>query len=400
MELKSIMALDERYYMNTFGKRVPVAFSLGKGAVLTATDGTEYLDFMAGIAVCSLGHCNERVTEALVSQAQRLVHTSSVYYIENQAVLAKMLCEAVKMDRVFFTSSGSEANEGMYKLARCYFSRRGESKWEVISAKRSFHGRTLANTAATGQPRYQEPYLPLPQGFINVEYNSLEAIEKAITPNTAAVILETIQAEGGVIEGNRDYLKGVQNLCHEKGILFMLDEVQVGLGRTGEMTSYASLGLSPDIISVAKTLGNGFPIGAFLAKESVASAFKPGDHGGTYVGNPLGCAAGIAVMTELTKTDVLSNVKVVGAYMKHCLQELAQKHSCIVDVRGRGLLLGVELDKNSSAKDAQRELFERHILAGTAEGNVLRFIPPFIITVEQVMQVVAALDEILTKWGK
>ena len=261
MELKSIMALDERYYMNTFGKRVPVAFSLGKGAVLTATDGTEYLDFMAGIAVCSLGHCNERVTEALVSQAQRLVHTSSVYYIENQAVLAKMLCEAVKMDRVFFTSSGSEANEGMYKLARCYFSRRGESKWEVISAKRSFHGRTLANTAATGQPRYQEPYLPLPQGFINVEYNSLEAIEKAITPNTAAVILETIQAEGGVIEGNRDYLKGVQNLCHEKGILFMLDEVQVGLGRTGEMTSYASLGLSPDIISVAKTLGNGFPIG-------------------------------------------------------------------------------------------------------------------------------------------
>ncbi|MDD2647831.1 MAG: aspartate aminotransferase family protein [Eubacteriales bacterium] len=397
MELQSIMALDERYYMNTFGKRVPVAFSEGKGAILTSTDGQEYLDFMAGIAVCSLGHCNERVTEAIVAQAQKLVHTSCVYYIENQAVLAKMLCEAVKMDRVFFTSSGSEANEGMYKLARCCFSRRGEDKWEVISAKHSFHGRTLANTAATGQEKYQEPYKPLPQGFVNVEYNSLEAIEKAITPHTAAVILETIQAEGGVIEGGSDYLAGVQRLCRDKGLLFMLDEVQVGLGRTGEMTSYASMGLSPDIISVAKTLGNGFPIGAFLAKESVASAFKPGDHGGTYVGNPLACAAGIAVMKELTETNVLSNVKVVGAYMKHCLQELMQKHSVIADVRGRGLIIGIELKKELSAKEVQKGLFDRHILAGLAEGNVLRFIPPYIITVEQVQTVIAALDEILTK---
>ena len=306
MKLNEIIEMDKKYFMNTFGNRTPVCFEYGKGINLWDTDGKMYYDFLAGIAVSALGHSNPKLVNAIKTQAEKLIHCSSLYYIEPQAKLAKVIVENSCADKVFFANSGAEANEGAIKLARIYFGKKGKpGKFEIITLDKSFHGRTLATIAATGQDKYQKPYSPLTPSFSKVPINDLKALEKEITDATCAVMIEPIQGESGVNLTNIEYMMGVRKLCDEKGVLLIFDEVQCGLGRTGKLFGYQHFGIEPDIFTLAKALGGGFPIGALCAKDHVASAFEPGDHGSTFGGNPLACAAGLAVM------DVILNEKLV-----------------------------------------------------------------------------------------
>ena len=396
MKLDEIRALDQQYFMNTFGQRMPVAFDHGAGVKLYDTEGREYTDFFAGIAVNSLGYAHPKIVAAMTEQVAKVCHTSNLYYVEPQAKLAKLLVENTFADKVFFGNSGAEANEGCIKLACKYFYEKGEDRWEIISASNSFHGRTLATIAATGQAKYQKPYKPLlPQGIVNVPFNDLDAIKAAVTPHTAAVMLEVIQAEGGVIEGTKEYIRGVRALCDELGILLIIDEVQTGMGRCGRLFAHELYGIEPDIMSAAKALGNGMPIGAVLARAEIAAAFHPGDHGSTFGGNALACATGLAVLTTMLEEDIPGRAAKTGAYLKAALQKLAEKKNAIVDVRGQGLLVGVQLDDKHPAGDAVRALLEKGYVTGTAAGNVLRLLPPLIITEADCDGLVAALDEVL-----
>ncbi|HPD01456.1 MAG TPA: aspartate aminotransferase family protein, partial [Acetivibrio sp.] len=306
MKLNEIVELDKKYFMNTFGNRTPVCFDHGKGINLWDLDGKKYYDFLAGIAVSALGHSHPKLVNAIKEQAEKLIHCSNLYYIENQAKLAKILVENSCASKVFFANSGAEANEGAIKLARIFFKKKGmPEKFEIITLEKSFHGRTLATIAATGQDKYQKPYSPLTPSFLKVPINDLGALEKAINGSTCAVMIEPIQGESGVNLTSIEYMQGVRKLCDEKGILLIFDEVQCGLGRTGKLFAYEHLGIEPDIFTLAKALGGGFPIGALCAKEHVASAFEPGDHGSTFGGNPLACAAGLAVMEVMINDNLV-----------------------------------------------------------------------------------------------
>ncbi|MGN1097967.1 MAG: aspartate aminotransferase family protein, partial [Clostridia bacterium] len=316
MNLEQIMEIDEKYYMNTFGKRLPVAFDHGKGMYLYAEDGEEYMDMFAGIAVTALGHCHEGFTKAVSEQVNKLLHTSSLYYIKNQALLAKKICDCSVADRVFFCNSGAEANEGAMKLAKIYYYKQGKEKYEVITLNSSFHGRTLATVAATGQPKYQKPYKPLVPGIKHVDINDFEALEAAVTDKTCAIMLEVIQGESGVHLCTDEYLLKVRRLCDEKDILLIFDEVQTGMGRTGKMFAYQTTPVEPDIFTLAKALGNGVPIGALCAKEFAAKGFEPGDHGGTFGGNPLATAAGMAVFEAFEKENICENAYNMGEYFE------------------------------------------------------------------------------------
>jgi len=287
MRLNEIIEMDKQYYMNTFN-RAPVCFERGEGMYLWDINGKKYTDLLAGIAVSALGHSHPALVQAITEQASKLIHCSNLYYIEYQAKLAKLIVENSCADKVFFANSGAEANEGAIKLARLYFRKKGfPEKFEIITLEKSFHGRTLATLAATGQEKYQKNYCPLTPKFLSVPINDLEALEKAITPCTCAVMLEPIQGEGGVNPTTVEYIRGVRELCDRKGILLIFDEVQCGLGRTGKLFGYQHYGVEPDIFTLAKGLAGGFPIGALCAKDFVASAFEPGDHGSTFGGNPL-----------------------------------------------------------------------------------------------------------------
>lgn len=399
MNLHEIMELDQQYYMNTFGARTPVAFEKGQGMTLTALDGEVYTDYLGGIAVNALGYGHPALTQAVVEQARRLMHCSNLYYIEKQAELAQMLVDQIGgpcgLTKVFFGNSGAEANEGALKLARAYFYKQGIQRYEVISAKNSFHGRTLATVAATGQSKYQAPYHPLTPGFINVEYNSMPAILNALTGHTAAILLEVIQGEGGVIEADPEYLAQVSALCKEKGLLLIVDEVQTGMGRTGKPLAIQHYGLKPHIVTLAKALGGGIPIGAVMAQEEVARAFVPGDHGSTFGGNPLACAAGVAVVTEIMKPGFLDNVCAMGAALKQSLESLKARHGCILDVRGKGLLLGLELDAATDGKAIVQRMFEHRLLINCAAHNTLRFAPPLIIGEKEIQLLTDTLDKVL-----
>jgi acetylornithine/N-succinyldiaminopimelate aminotransferase len=396
MNLNDIIALDEQYYMNTFGKRTPAAFVSGKGSVLTDTEGRHYVDFLAGIAVNCLGYAHPALVEAIQGQAEKLLHTSSLFYIEPQAKLAAKIAELAGGDyKVFFGNSGAEANEGSFKLARLHGKAQNPEKYEIITALNSFHGRTLATLAATGQKKYQDPFTPLPDGFKQVPYGDLAAMEKAITDKTAAVMVETIQGEGGVIEGGAAYLKGLQKLCQDRGVLFMLDEVQTGIGRTGKMFSFEHYGLSPDVFSLAKGLGGGVPIGAVVAKASVADAFTPGNHGTTFGGNFLATAAGLAVLDELCKPGFLESVTEKGAYFKAGLQKLADGCPAAAAVRGTGLMLGLQLDPAVDGRAVVAKAFEKGYIINCAGGNTLRFVPPLIIEKAEIDGLLSVLGEIL-----
>ncbi len=396
MNTKEIIALSDKYVMHTYG-RIGLAPVQGRGAVLRDADGREYLDFVGGLAVDSLGHCHPAVVRAIQAQAETLMHVSNLYYIEPQARLAELLVQNSCCDRVFFCNSGAEANEAAIKLARKYAKKTHgpgkPGKYEIITAEKSFHGRTLATITATGQPKYQQGFEPLPHGFSYVPFNNLEALQKAVGPHTCAVMLEPVQGEGGVIPADRDYLAGVRELCDKHGLLLIFDEVQCGLGRTGKFLAYQQYGVEPDVITLAKALGGGFPIGAMLAKQSVADAFVPGDHASTFGGNPLACAAALAAMRTMLEDGVVKNCAQVGAYLKDKLLALQQKYSFIREVRGLGLLLGMELTVEGG--EYVKRCQERGLLINCAAGNVLRLLPPLNITREDADRAVAILDAAL-----
>lgn len=393
IKLETIIELDEKYYMNTFGKRKPVCFESGKGIKLKATDGKEYYDFMAGIAVNALGYGNPRLVNTIKNQAEKLLHTSSLYYIENQAKLAAMLCENSFADKAFFCNSGAEANEGAIKLARKYFYNKGECKYEVITLEKSFHGRTLATVAATAQEKYQKPYMPLPEKFVHVPKNDIEALKNALTDKTCAIMLELIQGESGVMPLSKDYVKAVRELCDEKGILLIFDEIQTGIGRTGKLFCYENYGVTPDIMTLAKALAGGVPIGAIVAKDEVC-AFTPGDHGTTFGGNPLATGAGCAVIDEIVNCGVLDNAKEMGEYLVNSLNVLKNKKSCIKEVRGMGLMIGIEFN-DANAKKYGDILFDKGILVGVIGDSVFRLVPPLVLTKSDIDYLVNTLDEIL-----
>ncbi len=384
MNLQEVVQLDEQYFMNTYGKRTPVCFTHGKGMTLYATDGKPYMDLLGGIAVSALGHSHPALVQAVTDQANKFIHCSSLYYIEAQAKLAKLLVENSCGDRVFFANSGAEANEGAIKLARLYYRKKNQpDRFEIITLENSFHGRTLATLAATGQEKYQKNYSPLTPKFLSVPINDLDALSAAITEYTCAVMLEPIQGESGVNPTHVDYMQGVRKICDERGILLIYDEVQCGLGRTGTLFGYQHYGVEPDIFTLAKALGGGFPIGALLAKEEVAKAFEPGDHGSTFGGNPLACAVGYAVLTTILEEKLVQNSAEMGAYFMESLRTLAGKTSGVTDVRGYGLMIGIQL-KEANAKELNRKCFEAGFLVGNVGGNILRFLPPLIITKEDI----------------
>jgi len=395
MKLNEIIELDKKYYMNTFGNRTPVCFEYGKGINLWDTEGKKYYDFLAGIAVNALGHSHPKIVNAIKEQAEKFIHCSNLYYIEPQAKLAKKIAENSCADRVFFANSGAEANEGAIKLARIYFYKKGQpEKYEIITLKNSFHGRTLATVAATGQEKYQKPYHPLMPGFKHVPINDLEALNNAVSENTCAIMLEPIQGESGVNPVTDEYLKAVKKLCDDYGLLLIFDEIQTGLGRTGKLFAYQHSGVEPDIFTLAKALGGGVPIGAICAKEHVAQAFEPGDHGSTFGGNPLACAAGLSVMDAILEENLAEKAGEMGKYFMDCLSSLARKHSIISEVRGKGLMIGIQL-KSDKAAEIKEKCFEKGYLIGNVGKNILRLLPPLIVSKEDIDGMVKALDEAL-----
>jgi acetylornithine/N-succinyldiaminopimelate aminotransferase len=365
----------------------------GKGAWAWDDHGREYLDFVGGWAVNSLGHCPSVVVKALEKQAKTLIQTSNQFYTIPQIELAQLLIEHSCLNRVFFCNSGAEANEGAVKLARRYGKLRLNGAYEVITTYSSFHGRTLAMTAATGQSKFQEPYIPLPDGFVNVEYNNVEAIKQATTEQTCAVILEPVQGEGGVNVPSDDYLQKVQGWCRGKGILFILDEVQTGIGRTGTLFAYEQYRVEPDIMTLAKGLGSGVPIGAFLAKENV-SVFSPGEHGSTFGGNPLVCAAACATLKYIFDHNIPAQVKRVGNYFLTKLESLKREFDFITEVRGRGLLIALEFNQEIAEK-LVLACIDRGLLVNKVKPNALRFMPPLIITEKEVDKAVGILKDVL-----
>jgi len=379
--------------MNTV-ERVPVTLVRGQGARVWDEDGREYLDFVGGWAVNSLGHCHPVVTEAVTEQAHILIQTSNQFYTVPQILLAELLVQNSCLDKVFFCNSGAEANEGAVKLARRYGQHYLGGAYEIITTTGSFHGRSLAMVAATGQPKFQQPYIPLPAGFVNIEYDNIEAIKAATTNQTCAVMLEPVQGEGGVNLPDDNYLTEVRAWCDQRGILLILDEIQTGVGRTGTLFAYEQYGIEPDIMTLAKGLASGIPIGAFLAKDR-ASVFTPGEHGSTFGGNPLACAAGYATLKFIIDNDIAGNAKRVGQYLISKLESLRQKFQFITDVRGRGLLAALEFNSDIAGSLVMACL-ERGLLVNRVKPNALRFMPPLIIGRDEVDEASDILDRVLS----
>ena len=386
MNTEELIKIEDDYFINTF-TRQPIVLDHGEGVKVTDIDGNEYLDMFAGIAVNALGHNHPALVKAIQDQAEKLIHISSIYYNEPALIYAKKLVEKTCFDRIFYANSGAEANEGAIKLAVKY-----TGKSEVISTVESFHGRTIMTLAATGHEHYHEPFKAiLPEGFINVPYNDIEAIKEAITENTAAIIVEPIQGEGGVNVPDNDYLKQIEELCHENNIVFIVDEVQTGFGRCGTLFAHELFDVKPDIMTMAKGIGGGVPMGGILATEKVASAFVPGDHGTTFGGGPLVCAAANAVLDTLDEENILDNVNEVGDYFIEELKKLDK--DTIADVRGKGLMVGIELTKPGA--EYVDKFREAGFLINCTAEKVLRFVPPLIITKDDIDEFVKALDEIL-----
>ena len=391
MNLSDIKSLDNQYFLQVFGERAPVCFVRGEGSTLYDQDGKAYTDLFAGIAVNALGYNHPAITDAIIAQAKAgVLHTSNIYYVQPQAELAALLCQNTFADRVFFSNSGAEANEGAMKLACKYFYAQGSKRYKIISADHSFHGRTLATVAATGHDYYQEPFRALlPKGFTQVPYNDLDALKTAIDDETAAIMLEPMQGEGGVTPGNGEYLKAVRALCDAHGILLIFDEVQTGVCRTGSLYCYQQYDVIPDIMTSAKGLGCGFPIGAVLASEKVASKISKGDHGSTFGGNTFACAVSLSAMRYMIDNDFSAVAKEKGAYLMNALKAIDS--SKILEVRGMGMLIGIQLPADFPAGALMGKLLKRGFVAGTASGNVLRLAPPLILSYEEMDAFVAAL---------
>ena len=396
---KQIFDRDAKDYLPVFN-RYKIVVDHGEGVYTYDNEGNKYIDFLAGIAVNVLGHNYKPLVDAIALQASKVIHISNLYYTQPQADAASKLVKLSGLDRAFFCNSGAEANEGAMKIARKFAHNIDKDKSQIITALDSFHGRTLATLTATGQPHYQHGYEPLPGGFDYVPYNDIDALERMMSDKTCAVMLETIQGEGGVYPPKGDYLKQVRELCNKYRALLILDEIQAGIGRSGKFFAYENYGIKPDIVTLAKGLAGGVPIGAFIVTEEVAHAFKAGDHGTTFGGNPLACAAANVVLDTVPKEDFLNNVVEVGNYFKNKLIELQNKYpAAIVDVRGEGLILGAELSTNNKKTGVEivNECMQRGAIINCTVGKVLRFIPPLIITKSNVDEVVNILDSVFSE---
>jgi acetylornithine/N-succinyldiaminopimelate aminotransferase len=387
----------EAVFAGTYS-RFPAAIVRGEGCRLWDADGKEYLDFLAGIAVCSLGHCHPAVTEAVCNQAKKLLHVSNLFYTEPQTELAELLTQHSFAERVFMCNSGAEANEAAIKLARIYSS--GAGRYEVISLSGSFHGRTLATVAATGQPKFHKGFEPLPAGFVHAGFGEPQEIEKLINAKTCAVLCEPLQGESGVRPLSPEYLRAIRNLCDRHGLLLIFDEVQTGIGRTGSLFAYEQCGVVPDIMTLAKALANGLPIGAMLTRAKVAAAFTPGTHASTFGGNPVAAAAGVAVLKTMLADGFFADLHERSAYFIQRLEEIAQNFPQLcAGVRGRGMLLGLVLtDKGIEHGPAiVRQMFDRGLLINFAGMQALRFIPPLTVSKEEIDKVIAGLREVLAE---
>lgn len=391
MNTEEIMALDKKYVMQTYGRQ-PLALKKGSGAVVWDVEGNSYIDCLAGIAVNNVGHAHPRVAEAIADQAKELIHTSNLYYTQQQVELAELLVGVSPHDLAFFCNSGAEAVEGSIKLARKYTGKGG-----IVAMENSFHGRTLTALTATGQKKYQKGFGPLTPGFTHVPYGDIEAVRKAITDETAAVLVEPIQGEGGVVVPPEGYLKSLKELCQEKDILLIFDEVQTGFGRTGDMFASQTFNVTPDIIALAKGIAGGFPMGAVIASEDVGSAFQPGDHAATFGGGPLACAAAIASIKVILDEDLLTKSKENGNYFQSKLNFLKEDHGIVEDVRGSGLMLGMELDVECG--NMVNDMREEGVLINCAAGKVLRFVPPLVIEKDQIDTVSCILGDVLKKYS-
>jgi acetylornithine/N-succinyldiaminopimelate aminotransferase len=391
------MMLSEQYVAHTYA-RYPVVLVRGKGTRVWDQEGEEYLDFVSGLAVCNLGHCHPRVVKTIQGQAEKLIHVSNFYYIEPQIQLASLLCKHSFADKVFFCNSGAEANEGALKLARKFAKEEiGKDRYEIITMEGSFHGRTLATLTATGQEKFHKGYEPLMPGFKYVPFNDIGAVKKAIDPKTCAVMVEPIQGEGGVNCPSEGYLKALREICDENRLLLIFDEIQVGMGRTGKLFAYEHEGVEPDMLTLAKSLAGGVPIGALLIKKGIADSFNPGDHASTFGGNPLASAAGVAALTAILEEGMLENCRKMGDYFLSELDKMKNKFPFIKEVRGKGLILGMELKIDGSS--IVKEMLKKRVLINCTMGNVLRFLPPLIVTQEEIDRVVATLEEVLTNCG-
>ena len=391
--------LESKYYMQVV-KRFPPVLVRGSGTTVYDNDNKSYLDFTAGWAVLNIGHSHDAVTKAIKDQASKILQMSNLYYTTPQLPLAEIIVENSSIDRIFFCNSGAEANEGASKLAKKWGKLNLNGAYEIITALNSFHGRTQAMMAATGQPHYQDNWKPLMPGFINVPYNDLEAIKNAYTTNkTCAVLLEPVQGEGGVNVPSENYLKSVMDFCREKNILFMLDEVQTGMGRLGTLFGYQRFdGVEPDVMTLGKALGAGAPLGAFASKD-FCSVLEPGDHGSTFGGNALSTAAGAAAAKFIVENDVPALASTGGAYLTAKLAQLAEKYSFISDIRGLGLLIGVEMTKEIAAPTVQ-ECLDNGLLINAVRPNMLRFMPPLNVTEKEIDEAVQILDTSLANTSK
>ena len=390
-----IMEQADRVIAKTY-KRFPIVLEKGSGCTLYDTQGRRYTDFVAGIAVCNLGHSHPGVIKAISDQVQTLTHVSNLYYTIPQVELAAWLVTHSFADRAFFCNSGAEANEAAIKLARKYFNERGEkSRFRIITMEHSFHGRTMATLSATGQDKIKKGFDPVLEGFDYVPFNDLEALRSKIDASTCAVMLEPIQGEGGVRCPDAGYLKAVRQVCDASGVLLIFDEIQTGMGRTGRLFAYEHFDVAPDIMTLAKALANGLPIGAMLATDQVAEAFGPGAHASTFGGTPLVTAAALEVCKTLVQGGVLNQGREAGAYFKEKLRWLKERHETIVDYRGLGLLLGIKLAINGES--LVNHCLQRGFLVNCIQENILRFVPPLIIQKEEIDALIDCLDEIFTE---
>jgi len=372
--------------------RFPIVITKGKGCTVWDSEGHAYTDFVAGIAVCNLGHAHPGVSKALSDQANTLFHVSNLYYTVPQVELASWLVENSFADRVFFCNSGAEANEAAIKLAKKYFNDKGElQRNRIIAMEKSFHGRTMATLSATGQDKIKQGFDPLLEGFDFVPFNDIDALKNKINPFTCAVIIEPVQGEGGIRCPDAEYLKDVRRLCDETGALLIFDEIQTGIGRTGKLFAYEHFGIEPDIMTLAKALANGLPIGTMLAKEHIAEAFGPGSHASTFGGTPVVTAASLEVVRTLVRERVIDHCLQIGAYFKERLLWLKDRHDSIADVRGLGLLLGIKL--KTDGEPFVKKCMEKGFLINCIQGNILRFIPPLIIKKDEIDPLITYLDE-------
>lgn len=391
MNTKEIISQYDKYVMATYS-RIPIVIVKGKGLKVWDLDGNEYLDFFPGWAVTGLGHCHPKVVNAVRNYLKKIIHVSNNYYNMLQAKLARKIIENSFEGKVFFCNSGAEANEGAIKLARAYGNARG-GRYEIITMENSFHGRTLAAITATAQSKYQKGFEPLPLGFKYADFNDLKAIEAAITDKTAAIMLEPIQGEGGVNVADESYIKALRDICDKKDLVLIFDEVQTGMGRTGKMFCFEHYGIIPDVMTLAKALGGGLPIGAMAAAKKFADVLKPGMHASTFGGSPIACSAALAVFEAIQKEGLLSNTVKMGEYLAGKLGELKNKKSIIKEIRGKGLMLGVEL--TIPGKEIVEKCFKEGLLINCTHDKVLRIMPGMIVTKKQIDKATEILDKVI-----